>query len=54
MRNKTRSEEMRKRLETENMAQEDDRGSKVRFPTGARNFSLQHRVQTISGAHPAS
>jgi hypothetical protein len=23
----------------------DDRGSRVRFPAGARNFSLQHRVQ---------
>jgi hypothetical protein len=32
----------------------DDRGSKVRFPVGARNFSLHHRVQNGSGAHPAS
>jgi hypothetical protein len=30
----------------------DDRGSRVRFPTGARNFSLHHRVQNGSGAHP--
>jgi hypothetical protein len=30
----------------------DDRG--VRFPAGAGNFSLHHRVQTGSGAHPAS
>jgi hypothetical protein len=30
------------------------RGSKVRFPAGAGNFSLHHRVQTESGAHPAS
>jgi hypothetical protein len=32
----------------------DDRGSRVRFPAGAGNFSLQHRVQNGSGAHPAS
>jgi hypothetical protein len=32
----------------------DDRGSMVRFPAGAGNFSLSHRVQTGSGAHTAS
>jgi hypothetical protein len=32
----------------------DDRGSSVRFPAGAENFSLHHRVQNGSGAHPAS
>jgi hypothetical protein len=32
----------------------DDRGSKVRFPARAGNFSLHHRVQTGSGAHPVS
>jgi hypothetical protein len=32
----------------------DDRGSRVRFPEGAGNFSLHHRVQNGSGAHPAS
>jgi hypothetical protein len=32
----------------------DDRGSRVRFPAGAGNFSLHHRVQIGSGAHPAS
>jgi hypothetical protein len=32
----------------------DDRGSRVQFPTGAGNFSLHHRVQNGSGAHPAS
>jgi hypothetical protein len=32
----------------------DDRGSRVRFPAGAGNFSLYHRVQNGSGAHPAS
>jgi hypothetical protein len=32
----------------------DDRGSKVRFPAGAGNFSLYHRVQNVSGAYPAS
>jgi hypothetical protein len=32
----------------------DDRGSRVRFPAKAGNFSLHHRVQTGSGAHPAS
>jgi hypothetical protein len=32
----------------------DDRGSRVRFPTGAGNFSLHHHVQNGSGAHPAS
>jgi hypothetical protein len=32
----------------------DDRGSRVRFPAGAGNFSLHHRVQNGFGAHPAS
>jgi hypothetical protein len=33
----------------------DDRGSRVRFPGGgARNFSLYHRVENGSVAHPAS
>jgi hypothetical protein len=32
----------------------DDRGSRVRFPVGAGNFSLYHRVQRGSGAHPTS
>jgi hypothetical protein len=32
----------------------DDRGSRVRFPVGAGYFSLHHRVQNGSGAHPAS
>jgi hypothetical protein len=32
----------------------DDRGSKVRFPVGGGNFSLHHRLQNGSGAHPAS
>jgi hypothetical protein len=32
----------------------DDRGCWVRFPAGAGNFSLHHRVQNGSGAHPAS
>jgi hypothetical protein len=32
----------------------DDRGSRVRFPVGGGNFSLHHRVQNGSGAHPAS
>jgi hypothetical protein len=32
----------------------DDRGYRVRFPAGAVNFSLHHRVQNDSGAHPAS
>jgi hypothetical protein len=32
----------------------DDRGSRVRFPAGAENCSLHHRVQNGSGAHPAS
>jgi hypothetical protein len=32
----------------------DDRGSRVRFPAGAGNFSLHHRVQNGSGTHPAS
>jgi hypothetical protein len=31
-----------------------DRGSRVRFPAGVGNFSLHHRVQNGSGAHPAS
>jgi hypothetical protein len=32
----------------------DDQGSRVRFPAGAGNFSLHHRVKTGSGAHPSS
>jgi hypothetical protein len=32
----------------------DNRGSRVRFPVGAGNFSLHHRVQDGSGAHSAS
>jgi hypothetical protein len=32
----------------------DDRGSRIRFPTGAGNFSLHHRFQNGSVAHPAS
>jgi hypothetical protein len=32
----------------------DDTGSRVRFPAGAGNFSLHHRVQNDSGAYPAS
>jgi hypothetical protein len=32
----------------------DDRMIGVRFPAYARNFFLRHRVQTCSGAHPAS
>jgi hypothetical protein len=32
----------------------DERGSRVRFPAEAGNFSLHHRVQNGSGAHLAS
>jgi hypothetical protein len=32
----------------------DDRGSTVRFPAEAGNFSLHHCVQNDSGTHPAS
>jgi hypothetical protein len=32
----------------------DDRGSGVRFPAGAGNFSLHHRIQNGSGVHPDS
>jgi hypothetical protein len=32
----------------------DDQGSRVQFLVGAGNFSLHHRVQNGSGAHPAS
>jgi hypothetical protein len=32
----------------------DDGGSRVRFPAGAGNFSLHHRIQNGSGSHPAS
>jgi hypothetical protein len=32
----------------------DYRGSRVRLPSGAGNFSLHHRVQNGSGAHSAS
>jgi hypothetical protein len=37
-----------------NMVGLDGRGSGARFSAGAGNFSLNHRVQTCSGAHPAS
>jgi len=33
---------------------QDDRGSGVRLPAGARNLSLLLRVQTDSGVHLAS
>jgi hypothetical protein len=32
----------------------NDRDSRFRFPAAAGNFSLHHRVQNGSGAHPAS
>jgi hypothetical protein len=32
----------------------NDRGSRVRFPAEAKNFSLHHRVQNGSGPHAAS
>jgi hypothetical protein len=32
----------------------DDRGPRVRFPAGAVNFSLYHRVQSGSETNPAS
>jgi hypothetical protein len=32
----------------------DDRGFRVRFPAGAGNISLHHRVQNGSRAHPTS
>jgi hypothetical protein len=32
----------------------DDRGSRVRFPAGAKDLSLHHRIQNGSEAHPAS
>jgi hypothetical protein len=32
----------------------DNRGSRVQFLAWARNFSLHHRIQNGSGAHPAS
>jgi hypothetical protein len=32
----------------------DDRMIGIRVPAGAGNFSLRHRVQTDSGAHPVS
>jgi hypothetical protein len=32
----------------------DNRGSGVRFPAEAENFSLHHRVQNCSGTHPVS
>jgi hypothetical protein len=31
-----------------------DRGSRFQFPAGAGNFSLHHRIQNGSGAHPVS
>jgi hypothetical protein len=31
----------------------DDRGSRVRFPAGAGNFSLHHRIRNGCGAHPS-
>jgi hypothetical protein len=32
----------------------DDWGSRVRFPAEDGNFTVHHRVQNGSGAHPAS
>jgi hypothetical protein len=32
----------------------DGQGSRVRFPEGAGNFSLHHRVQNGSGDHSVS
>jgi hypothetical protein len=32
----------------------DDRGYRVRFPAGAGNFTVHHRFQNGSRAHPAS
>jgi hypothetical protein len=32
----------------------DDQVVGIRIPAGGGNFSLRHRVQTGSGAHPAS
>jgi hypothetical protein len=32
----------------------DDRDSRLRFPAGAGNFSLHHRVQNGSGTHSPS
>jgi hypothetical protein len=32
----------------------DDQAIGVRFPSGAKDFSCSHCVQTGSGAHPAS
>jgi hypothetical protein len=32
----------------------DDRGSTIRSPAGAGNFSFHHSVQNGPGAHPAS
>jgi hypothetical protein len=32
----------------------DDRDSMVRFPVGAGNFSLHHRIQNDAGAYPTS
>jgi hypothetical protein len=32
----------------------DDKCFRVQFPASAGNFSLHHRVQNGSGAHPAS
>jgi hypothetical protein len=32
----------------------DNRGSRVRFPARVGNFSLHHRIQNGSRAHPAS
>jgi hypothetical protein len=32
----------------------DNRGSRIRFPAEAGNFSIHHRVQNGSGAHAAS
>jgi hypothetical protein len=32
----------------------NDRGSRVRFPAGVRNFPIHHRLQNGSTAHPTS
>jgi hypothetical protein len=41
-------------LITENLKKIEERGSRVRFPAGAGNFSLRRRVQNGSGDRPAS
>jgi hypothetical protein len=49
-----RNKKIKKTKEEQIYIELDDWGSRVRFQAGAEDFSLHHRVQNGSEAHPAS